>query len=94
MMKTLAFLVLTLFSTTCFAQEKCWVSVAVDLEKTSELSLKDLSSVKKKVNSLIEVYKKGICLYFIGTNALERMIIKMNFDIEKTNVSFIDGQEN
>jgi hypothetical protein len=54
--------------------------------------MKDLSSVKKKVNSLIDTYKKGICIYFIGTNALERMIIKMNFDIEKTNVSFIDAQ--
>jgi hypothetical protein len=93
MIKTLAFIVLTLFSATSFAEEKCWVSVAVDLEKTSQLSLKDLSSVKKKVNSLIETYKKGICLYFVGTNAFERMIIKMNFDIEKTNVSFIDDQK-
>lgn len=93
MIKTLAFVVLTLFASTSLAEEKCWVSVAVDLEKTSQLSMKDLSSVKKKVNSLIDTYKKGICLYFVGTNAFERMIIRMNFDIEKTNVSFIDDEK-
>lgn len=65
----------------------------MDMNKRITTKGHPLSEIKKKVNGLINIYKKDICLDFIDASLVEKVFIKLNFDTDKVQTRFIDGKK-
>lgn len=88
----LVLLLFVIFLASPVYAKSCPISIAVDLDKKITTKGRSLSEIKKRVNGLINIYEKDLCLYFIGGSALERVFVRLNFDIKKAQTSFIDGK--
>lgn len=95
MMQALKFvLALMILSVTsvCYG-ETCPISIAVDLDKKITTNGHSLEKIKKHVNGLIDIYKEEVCIYFVGGNFIKKAFVRMNFQVKKTQVRFIDGKQ-
>ena len=85
-------LILIMTAQICYAGS-CPISVAVDVDKELTTKGRPLSEIKQKINDLIKIYNKDICLYIVGANFFQRSFIRLNFDIKKTQLRFIDEKD-
>lgn len=71
----------------------CSIRIVVDLNNKITTKGHPLSEIKKKVNGLVSIYQKDICLDFVDASLVEKIFIKLNFDIDKARTRFIDGKK-
>ena len=85
-------LIMIMAAEVCYA-ESCPISVAVDLDKEITTKGRPFKEIKDKINDLIRIYNKDVCLYIVGGSIFEHAFIRLNFDVKKTQLRFIDGKD-